>query len=443
MAFTIRVNDRSHSVDVDGGMPLLWVLRDVLGMTGTKYGCGIAQCGACTVHVDGNPVRSCLLPVGAIGGRAVTTIEGVGATEAGRKVQNAWLDLEVIQCGYCQSGQIMSATALLDQKSASRRCGHQCGDGRQHMPLWHLCAHPRRNQDCRRPGVMSDAISEVHGFSRRTVLRSGLGSGLVLGFSWPLRAAQVNEPEHPAGDPNGQFEPNAFIRVDATGKTTLVIPQAEMGQGVYTAMVMILAEELDCDFSRVAIEHAPPSDKLYGNPTFGIQVTGNSNSIRAFWDKLRQAGASARAMLIAAAAAQWQVDVSGCGAANGRVTHAASNRTLGFGELAGAAGKLPGTSETDTEGSEGLRPDRQAAEAPGHTEQERRQDRLRHRRHVAGHEIRDTHAIPGARRQGHSCRRQHRRKCFRAFARSSFSTTSSPLSAIICGLPGEGSTRSR
>jgi isoquinoline 1-oxidoreductase alpha subunit len=113
MAFTIRVNGDTHSVDVDGHTPLLWVLRDVLGMTGTKFGCGIAQCGACTVHIDGNPVRSCLLSIGAIGNRAVTTIEGIGATPTGAKVQKAWLDLEVIQCGYCQSGQIMSAAALL------------------------------------------------------------------------------------------------------------------------------------------------------------------------------------------------------------------------------------------------------------------------------------------------------------------------------------------
>ena len=113
MAFTIKVNGASHDVDVNGDTPLLWVLRDVLGLTGTKYGCGIAQCGACTVHIDGSAVRSCLLPVGAVRERAVTTIEGIGATEAGAKVQKAWLDLEVIQCGYCQSGQIMSAAALL------------------------------------------------------------------------------------------------------------------------------------------------------------------------------------------------------------------------------------------------------------------------------------------------------------------------------------------
>ncbi|UFS78639.1 (2Fe-2S)-binding protein [Tardiphaga sp. 37S4] len=94
-------------------MPLLWVLRDILGMTGTKFGCGVALCGACTVHVDGKAVRSCLLPVSAVSGRAITTIEGVGTTPVGAKVQKAWLDLEVIQCGYCQSGQIMSAAALL------------------------------------------------------------------------------------------------------------------------------------------------------------------------------------------------------------------------------------------------------------------------------------------------------------------------------------------
>ncbi|MEI9887084.1 MAG: (2Fe-2S)-binding protein [Rhizomicrobium sp.] len=109
----LQINGQIRQVDVPDDMPLLWVLRDVLGLTGTKFGCGIAQCGACTVHVDGKAVRSCLLTVGAIGRRAITTIEAVGETAAGAKVQKAWLDLEVVQCGYCQSGQIMSAAALL------------------------------------------------------------------------------------------------------------------------------------------------------------------------------------------------------------------------------------------------------------------------------------------------------------------------------------------
>ena len=110
---TLRINGEDRSVDAPEDMPLLWVLRDIVGLTGTKFGCGIGQCGACTVHLDGKPTRSCLLPISAVGNRPVTTIEGVGATPAGAKVQKAWLDLEVIQCGYCQSGQIMSATALL------------------------------------------------------------------------------------------------------------------------------------------------------------------------------------------------------------------------------------------------------------------------------------------------------------------------------------------
>jgi len=110
----LTINGKRHEVDVPPDMPLLWVLRDVLGMTGTKFGCGMALCGACTVHLDGKAVRSCVTPVAAIGKQAVTTIEAIGTTPNGAKVQKAWLDVEVVQCGYCQSGQIMSATALLD-----------------------------------------------------------------------------------------------------------------------------------------------------------------------------------------------------------------------------------------------------------------------------------------------------------------------------------------
>jgi len=109
----LKINGEERSVDVPADMPLLWVIRDVIGLTGTKFGCGIAQCGACTVHVDGVALRSCQLPVGAVGTRAITTIEAIGATPEGARIQKAWLDLEVVQCGYCQSGQIMSAVALL------------------------------------------------------------------------------------------------------------------------------------------------------------------------------------------------------------------------------------------------------------------------------------------------------------------------------------------
>ena len=116
MSFAIEVNGSTHNVDVDGDTPLLWVLRDVLGMTGTKFGCGMALCGACTVHIDGAPARSCITPIGIVGKSQVMTIEAIGGTPAGAKIQKAWLDHQVVQCGYCQSGQIMSATALLASK---------------------------------------------------------------------------------------------------------------------------------------------------------------------------------------------------------------------------------------------------------------------------------------------------------------------------------------
>ena len=110
---TLRINGKDHQLDVPDDMPLLWVLRDVIGLTGTKFGCGVALCGACAVHVDGRPVRACILPVANLEGRAITTIEGIGETASGKKIQQAWLNVEVVQCGYCQSGQIMSAAPLL------------------------------------------------------------------------------------------------------------------------------------------------------------------------------------------------------------------------------------------------------------------------------------------------------------------------------------------
>jgi isoquinoline 1-oxidoreductase alpha subunit len=110
---TLTINGKTHSVDAPDDMPLLWVLRDIVGLTGTKFGCGIAQCGACTVHLDGAAVRSCVLPIAAVVGKKITTIEAVGETPSGRKVQEAWRALDVVQCGYCQSGQVMSAASLL------------------------------------------------------------------------------------------------------------------------------------------------------------------------------------------------------------------------------------------------------------------------------------------------------------------------------------------
>src|SRR5712672_2170414 len=149
MAFTVNVNGIPQTVDVDADTPLLWVLRDVLGISGTKFGCGIALCGACTVHVDGVPVRSCVTPVSTVGEKVVTTIEAVGETPIGKALQQAWLELDVVQCGYCQSGQIMSAAALLartpkptdddiDQTMSGNVC--RCGTYQRVRAAIHLAA---------------------------------------------------------------------------------------------------------------------------------------------------------------------------------------------------------------------------------------------------------------------------------------------------------------
>jgi isoquinoline 1-oxidoreductase beta subunit len=174
--------------------------------------------------------------------------------------------------------------------------------------------------------------------SRRRFIKGAAAGGFLLAFYVPARA--VNEPEQTPRDTSGQFVPNAFIRIDKTGTTTLVMPQVEMGQGVYTGVAMILAEELDADVAKIVLEHAPPNEKLYTNPLLSIQATGGSTSLRAFWTPLRMAGATARAMLVQAAAQRWKVDPATCTTARGEVSHAPSNRKIDYGALIDAAARI-------------------------------------------------------------------------------------------------------
>jgi isoquinoline 1-oxidoreductase beta subunit len=171
--------------------------------------------------------------------------------------------------------------------------------------------------------------------SRRALMTSALASGFVLAFGLPLKAA--NEPEPPPDIPAGQFAPNAFIRIDHTGKITLIIPQVEMGQGTYTSISMILAEELDADWTLVRVEHAPADEKLYANPDLGFQGTGDSTSIRAFWKPLRLAGAATRACFIETAAHSWGVSTAECRTENSKIIHDQSGRTLDYGALVSRA----------------------------------------------------------------------------------------------------------
>ena len=193
--------------------PLLWVLRDELGLTGTKFGCGAALCGACTVHIDGQPGRACVTPISSLAGKKVVTIEAIGADKVGKAVQAAWIDLGVPQCGDRQAGQIMAATALLKQKSKTDRRRYRGGHDRQHLPLWHLRSHPRRHQAGRRRERSDDMNVPSIGLRyrrwirhrtklpwqsrnvrRRKFLQASALGGLVLAVGFPASVRAATRP---------------------------------------------------------------------------------------------------------------------------------------------------------------------------------------------------------------------------------------------------------
>src|SRR5215469_15348107 len=232
------------------------------------------------------------------------------------------------------------------QQTEAERCGHRRSHVRQRLSLRHLSAHPRRNPPCRghEGGLTMPHHLCVPRLDRRGFLKVGaaLSGGLVIKVAVPI----AFRPPW-AAEAGPSFDPNAFIRIDREGLVTLVMPMVEMGQGTYTALPMLLAEELEVGIDEVRLEHAPPNDVLYANPMLHFQATGMSSSIRAFWTPLRQAGAVGRTLLIAAAANRWGVDLRTCRAQQGTVFHSASGRRLPYGELVDAAAKLP-VPTTDT-----------------------------------------------------------------------------------------------
>ena len=238
--------------------------------------------------------------------------------------------------------------------------------------------------------------------TRRTILKVTVaaGGGLILSLSIPRLKAAL------AAELDADFAPNAFVRIDPDGKVTFTIPQVEMGQGIYTALSMILAEELDAPFEQVTAVAAPSNDKLYANPLLGFQVTGGSTSVRAFWKPMRIAGASARALLVQAAAAKWSVDPSSCRTENGEVLHDASSRKAAYGELTQAAAALTPPQNLPLKSPRELQAYRQIAQATRHARQGQRQSRLRHRRATAGREDRDACELPRVRGQDRACRRR-------------------------------------
>ncbi|MGY6157643.1 molybdopterin cofactor-binding domain-containing protein [Paraburkholderia strydomiana] len=207
--------------------------------------------------------------------------------------------------------------------------------------------------DAQNGATSSPEANGKRGVSRRTFLKlsvtvgAAAGGGLLLGFSMPAVSQDQKAGKSVIGGDaneaaqNGVFAPNAFIQIDTAGKVTLVIPKVEMGQGVYTSIPMLIAEELEVPLDTVTLDHAPPDEKLFTDPLLGGQLTGGSTSIRYAWEPMRKAGATARMLLISAAAQQWQVDAASCHAKSGQVIHAASNRGIGYGQLVDAAAKLP------------------------------------------------------------------------------------------------------
>jgi aerobic-type carbon monoxide dehydrogenase small subunit (CoxS/CutS family) len=352
----VNINGKDVAVDADPSTPILWALRDTLGLTGTKFGCGQALCGACTVHLNGSPIRSCVTPVSAAAGQKITTIEAIGNDRVGKAVQAAWVKHDVAQCGYCQSGQVMSATAC-----SSPTASPPTPTSTRPWPATSAAAAPtpasvRPSRTRARaspegaamhfdPATAADLhkVLSRHGklpqgaatLERRAFLKVGAASGFALGL-FPLapRAGRA-----PAAGLKPHEQPSAFVRIDKDGTTTVTINRLDFGQGVQTGLPMVLAEELDADWSKVRSVHGD-ANPAYADPAFGMHLTGGSNSIKNSYTQYRELGARTRAMLVAAAAQQWKVDAAQLRTENGVVIGPGGKRA-GYGELAEAAMQQP------------------------------------------------------------------------------------------------------
>jgi isoquinoline 1-oxidoreductase subunit beta len=310
----LRVNRKEYSVEVQPDTPLLWVIRDNLGLTGTKYGCGISRCGACTVLVNGKAIRSCRTRVSDVEGKDITTIEGL-STDGNHPVQKAWIAEDVPQCGYCQSGQIMSAAALLAENS--NPTDEDIDAGMSH----NIC----------RCGTYERIRRAVHQASQ--LMAEGVKPSALIKESPLTRTAAESQLGSAA-------ELNPFIRIGGDEVVTILVNHSEMGQGVYTSLPMLVAEELECDWKNIRVEAAPVGPAYYHTQWGDVQGTGGSTSVASEWERLRRAGAAAREMLVAAAAETWNVDPASCRVENGTVLNS-TGKKLTYGQLAEKAASLP------------------------------------------------------------------------------------------------------
>ena len=339
MTQKLIVNGQTYELDVPPDMPLLWVIRDVIGLTGTKFGCGIAACGACTVHLDGIAVRSCALPVGNVSGK-VTTIEGLSA-KGDHPVQKAWLKTHGAAVRLLSERADDAGRVAAQHEPEADGRGYRWRHGGQHLPVRNLYPDSRRNQRSRG----GEVVITIENLSRRSFLKgaAALGGSFALGLildpfkPHPFYGSFIGSAEAAEGvaPAPGSLSPNVFVSIDNTGTVTIIAHRSEMGQGVRTSVPMILADELEADWSRVKIEQAV-GDKIYGN-----QYTDGSRSVRHNYERMREFGAVTRTMLVQAAAQQWGVPASECKAQNHKVIHVPSGKSLDYGQLVDTAAALP------------------------------------------------------------------------------------------------------
>ena len=331
VAISLKVNGKAARIDADPDTPLLWLLRDHLGLTGTKYGCGVAQCGACTVHLNGAAVRSCQVRAEDARGASVTTIEGL-STRGDHVLQRLWAELNVPQCGYCQTGMIMAAAELLKSTPKPSRCRNRCCND-QHLPVWHLSKSPRR--DPPRFG----SVGMTAPLARREFLVSTavMGGGLALGLSaseaqaapWGTDVAAVDE-----------F--NAWLEIAPDDTVTVRVMCPEIGNGAMTQVAMNVAEELNCAWDKLRVVAASVHRNHRENKVYEVgfhPFFGGHGAQADRRDHYLQIGASARERLRAAAAQKWGVPLAEVIASEGMLSHKSGKR-LRFGQIAAAAAKV-------------------------------------------------------------------------------------------------------